>query len=87
MIKFIIAKREVNQNQIFKPEIPIDKTDFVELVDHSTWLTWHELTTWGKEFHDKNPNFAKKLCKFSPALAIFTNCFRWHSVSVRHMNS
>ena len=64
MIKFIIAKWGVNQNQIFKPEIPIDKNDFVELVDHSTWLTWHELTTWGKEFHDKNPNFAKKECAY-----------------------
>ncbi len=33
-----------------------------------------------------NPNFAKKLVQFSPALAIFTNCFGWHSVSVRHMS-
>ncbi len=33
-----------------------------------------------------NPNFAKKLVQFSRVLAIFTNCFRWHSVSVRHSN-
>ena len=33
-----------------------------------------------------NPNFAKKLVQFSPALAIFTNCFGWHCVSVSHMS-
>ena len=34
-----------------------------------------------------NPNFAKKLINLAYALAIFTNCFGWHSVSVRHMVS
>lgn len=64
MTKFIIAKKGLKIKFLSKPTIQINKIEFIELVESSEWLTWHELTHWGKEFHAKNPDFDKKVCAY-----------------------
>jgi hypothetical protein len=61
MMKFILVKKEVSKKNIFNPISKINKGQFVELVERSDWLTWHEFTEWGKELYIKQPNYPKKI--------------------------
>lgn len=57
---FTIIKSEITKQNIFTPNIPIEYESYTSLVESCSWLTWDELTEFGKDFHAKHSDLPKK---------------------------
>ena len=64
MTKFILAKLNAKIRFLSKPDIIIEKEEFATLVEKSKWLSWHEITEWGKDFYLSHPDHPKRSCAY-----------------------